>query len=96
MLGNCWGPKPGHLKTHPCGLKVGRAAGLQVAVGRRQAPWQQRGGWPAAGGWATTGGLVTADGRRALDGEQLILIDLFLLLVADRPIFCFRLPGMSV
>ena len=55
----------------------------------------QCGGWPAAGGWATAGGLVTTRDRPVLDGERLILIDLLFLLVADWPIFCFRLPGMS-
>ena len=72
----CWGPKPGHLKTHQCWLKAGRAAGRQKAVAQRQAAWEQCDGWRAAGGWATAGGLVTADGWQALDGEQSILIDL--------------------
>ena len=43
-------PKPGHLKTHQCSLKVNLAAGRQAAVARRQAAWEQREGWRAAGG----------------------------------------------
>ena len=46
----CWGPKPGHLKTHQFGLKGIRAAGRQAAVARPQAAWEQREGWRAAGG----------------------------------------------
>ena len=72
----CWGPKPGHLKTHQCLLGVRLAAGWQKAAARRQVAWEQREGWRAAGSWATARGFITADGWRALDDEHSILIDL--------------------